>query len=271
VHHHTFDLTGRVAVVTGGATGIGRAVAAQLAIRGASVVIAGRNQPRGEAVAEALARTGCDVRFSRADVRHEAEVDTLMSRTASIYGGIDYLFNNAGVEGVKGPIASQTEETVDELLAINLKGAFLCMKHAAPRMAERGGGVVVNTASFVGTIVPFPTAVLYGATKAAVLSMTQSVAAAFVDDQVRVYAVCPWITDTPMMDRLTGFKTDAKLRFGMMNPSGVLATPEDVAHVVVSLFTDAKGLDSGDAVLVDSGGITQKVRPLSAWEPVGVS
>jgi NAD(P)-dependent dehydrogenase (short-subunit alcohol dehydrogenase family) len=269
LHSQLLDLTGRVAVVTGGATGIGRAVAAHLATRGASVVIAGRNQSRGEAVAAALARAGCDVRFTRVDVRHESDVDALMTRTASIYGGIDYLFNNAGVEGVKGPIASQTEETVDELLGINLKGAFLCMKHAAPRMAERGGGVVVNTASFVGTIVPFPTAVLYGATKAAVLSMTQSVAAAFADDHVRVYAVCPWITDTPMMDRLAGFKTDAKLRFGMMNPSGVLATPEDVARVVVSLFVDAKGLDSGDAVLVDSGGITQKVRPLSAWEPVG--
>ena len=135
------------------------------------------------------------------------------------------------------------------------------MKHAIPHIAERGGGIVINTASFVGTTVPFPDGVLYGATKAAVLSMTRSVAAGSAEQNVRVFAVCPWITDTPMVDRLTGHRAEAKAQFGGINPSGRIATPEDIAGVVLSIFTGGADLESGDAVLVDSGGTTEKSSP----------
>lgn len=253
----------RVAIVTGGATGIGRAVATALAARNVAVVLAGRSEERGRAAAHALAQNGGEASFVRTDVSKEADVRSLVERTVEMYGAVDCLFNNAGIEGPLGPIEVLTESAIDELLGINLKGVLLCMKHVLPHMTGRGGGVIVNTASFVGTTVPFPNGIAYGATKAAVLSMTRSVAAGFADQGVRVYAVCPWITDTPMADRLTGFQPEAKAQFGAMNPSGRIAAPEDVASVVLSLLSGAAGLESGDSVLVDSGGLTQRIQPLS--------
>ena len=257
------DLAGKVAVITGGATGIGRAVAAQLSSQGVRVVLAGRNTERGNSAAQALAEGGQEVKYIRTDVTRESDVQALVQQAVDTYGGIDYLFNNAGVEGALGPMDANTETGVDEVLTTNVKGVFLCMKHAIPRMAERGGGIVINTASFVGTTVPFPDGVLYGATKAAVLSMTRSVAAGCAEQNVRVFAVCPWITDTPMVDRLTGHQAEAKAQFGGINPSGRIATPQDIAGVVLSIFRDGANLESGDAVLVDSGGTTQKIRPMS--------
>ena len=255
--------TGMVAIVTGGATGIGRAVAAGLGAQGVAVVLAGRNEERGQAAARALAQGGGRMSFIRADVSREADVQSLVEQTVETHGGVHFLFNNAGIEGPLGPIESLAESALDELLAINLKGVFLCMKHVLSRMVGSGGGVIVNTGSFVGTTVPFPNGIVYGATKAAVLSMTRSVAVAFADQGVRVYAVCPWITDTPMTDRLTAFQPEAKAQFGAMNPSGRIVAPEDVAGVVLSLFADQAGLESGDSVLVDRGGATQRIQPLT--------
>jgi NAD(P)-dependent dehydrogenase (short-subunit alcohol dehydrogenase family) len=262
------DFSGRVAIVTGGATGIGRAVATRLASSGASVVIASRNRERGERAAAALTGAGHDVRFVRVDVRREAEVKLLMEAMATAFGAIDYVFNNAGIEAVRGPMDSTTDQMVDEMVGTNFKGVFMCMKHAAPRMTAGRGGVIVNTASFAGTVVPFPDAIVYGATKAAVLSMTRAAAAGL--SNVRVYAVCPWITDTPMIDRLTGFETCAKMQCGALNPGGRVVAPDDVARVVMAMFSGTAGLDTGEAVLVDSGGSMQRVRPVSVWDAVPV-
>ena len=258
------QLEGKVVVVTGGATGIGKAAALELASKGAKVVIAGRNAERGEAVVEMITDAGGDAVFVQTDVRREPEVRALFQRTLSTFGGVDCLFNNAGVEGVLGPITECPEAACDEVLNTNIKGAFLCMKHAIPAMLEQGGGAIVNTASFVGTVVPFPDAVAYGASKAAVLSMTSSVAAGFADQGIRVYAVCPWITDTPMVDRLTGHQSEAKTQFASVNPSGQITTPEDVAGIAVAMLAGAPEYGNGDAVLVDSGGNTQKVQMLRA-------
>ena len=259
-------LTGRTALVTGGSSGIGYAVAAALAGAGADVMIAGRDPERGERAAHALAAAGPSgrVRFTRADVRDEPSVRDLVAATAETFGPIAFLFNNAGVEGALGPMADYPVESVDEMLATNVKGAFLCLKHVLPGMQARGSGVIVNTASFVGTVVPFPDGAIYGASKAAVLSLTQAAAAASAQGNVRVFAVCPWITDTPMVDRLTGHQPEAKRQFGGINPSGVIVTPPEIAAVVVRLFTGEEALDSGGAILVDSGGTIQRVRPATA-------
>lgn len=258
------SLAGKVAIVTGGATGIGRAIVGRLAQGGAAVVIACRNAERGSTVAEALSKGGCRVNFVRTDVRSEADIQSLIKRATTLHGGIDYFVNNAGIEGVLGPIDKNTEADVDDVLATNVKGVFLCLKHALPRIVERGGGTVVNIASFVGTTVPLPNSALYGASKAAVLSMTRAVAAGLAATQVRLYAVCPWITDTPMIDRLTGFNVEAKAEFGKLNPNSRVASPDDVAQVVVSLLSGEFSLENGEAVLVDSGGATQKINPMSA-------
>jgi NAD(P)-dependent dehydrogenase (short-subunit alcohol dehydrogenase family) len=257
-------LAGKVAVVTGGSTGIGKAVATRLAAAGAKVVIAGRDHIRGKTSASDLMRHGYEVRFLRTDVRIENAIQTLYDYAVDMYGGLDFLFNNAGIEGVFGPIESNPEEVVDDVLAINVKGVFLCMKQVLPVFAARGGGIIVNTSSFVGTVLPFPDAVLLGATQAGVISMTQSVAAGYADQNVKVYAVCPWFTDTPMVDRLAGKRAEAKTQLAGFNPSGKVASPDDVAAVVLALFAGDPGFQSGDAVLVDSGGATQKIRPMSA-------
>jgi len=255
----------KVAVITGGATGIGKQVALKLASHGVNIVLAGRNKETGDKAAAEIAATGANVLFVQADVSSEKAVADLLRTAANKFGRIDYLFNNAGIEGAMGPLELNTEEIVDDVLAINVKGAFLCMRHAIPYMAENGGGVIVNTGSFVGTVAPHGTGVMYGASKAAVLSMTQSVAAAVAEQHIGVFAVCPWVTDTPMIDRLTGFQPEAKAGFGAaMNPSGKIALPEDIADAVVDIFTGKNtSINSGDAILADSGGRLNKVVPMS--------
>ncbi|MFD1141155.1 SDR family NAD(P)-dependent oxidoreductase [Larkinella insperata] len=257
------SLIGKVALITGGTTGIGLVVAQQLAARGVRVAMGGRDQLRGEAAVRSIGDVSKAL-FVQTDVSDESQVQALVQQTVNHYGGIDFLFNNAGIEGLLGPLTTNTEHVLDQLLAINVKGVLLTLKHVLPHLIERTGGIIVNTASFVGTTVPFPDAVAYGATKAAVLSITRSVALGYANDQIQVYAVCPWITDTPMVDRLTGHQSDAKAAFGSSNPSGRIATPEDIAHVVLSLFFQELDLQSGDAVLVDSGAVWNKIHHLSA-------
>ena len=216
------QLDGKVVVVTGGSSGIGKVTALELASRAAKVVIAGRNSARGDSAARMITDAGGEAIFVQADVRHESQVAALFERAISTFGSLDGLFNNAGIEGVLGPITESPEAVCEDVLSINIKGVFLCIKHAIPPMLEHGGGAIVNTASFVGTVVPFPAGVVYGASKAAVLSMTASVAVAFGDQGIRVYAVCPWMTDTPMANRLAGHQAEAKAQFAKLNPSGTI-------------------------------------------------
>jgi NAD(P)-dependent dehydrogenase (short-subunit alcohol dehydrogenase family) len=255
-------LKGRVAVITGGATGIGHAVARALVSRGASVVLASRDRERGDQVARTVAAGSGRAVFERTDVSRERDVERLFQRAADAYGGVDFLFNNAGIEGPDDDLVVPGEGAVDELLGTNLKGVLLCLKHGLPRLVARGGGIIVNTGCFIGTTLPFPRAVVYGATKAAVLSVTRSVAAGLTTHNIGVFAVCPWITDTPMVDRLARHSSAAKARFGQMNPSGRLVAPDDVAVAVLSIFTGESGLASGDAVLVDGAGVMRTIAPM---------
>lgn len=241
----------RVVLITGGSAGIGKATARVLASRGAHVAIAGRDRDRGEAARAEVAGMGGEVIFVQADVRREADVERMVAETVRRFGGLDFLFNNAGAEGPIAPITEFGEEVIDEILDTNLKGTILGVKHALPAIIDGGGGAVVNNASFVGTAVPFPPGAIYGATKAAILSLTASVAAGVAEQGVDVYAVCPWITDTAMIDRLTGHAAEAKRQMAGMNPSGEIVSPDDVAQVVASLFAGEAGLESGQAVLVD--------------------
>jgi NAD(P)-dependent dehydrogenase (short-subunit alcohol dehydrogenase family) len=256
------QLKGRVAVVTGGATGIGLAVGRALVKGGARVVLAGRDSIRGVHALESLGVGNARATFMQTDVRRAADVERLFQHTVDGYGRLDFLFNNAGIEGPESSGRTPADSELDELLATNIKGVLLCLQYGLPRLAASGGGVVVNTGSFVGTTVPMPRATAYGATKSAVLSITSAAAAGYAEQHVRVFAVCPWITDTPMVDRLTGHDEQAKAQFGQMNPSGRIATPDDVAGVVLAMFTGTSGLESGQAVLVDSGGAAQLVEPM---------
>ena len=242
----------RVAVITGGATGIGLATAERLAAEGAEVVLAGRNATRGEQVVQAITRAGGRARFIRTDVADDRQVASL-AEAAGARGQIDIWVNNAGIEGRIGPLAAFDDAVVSALLNTNVKGVYSGMRHAVPCMP--GGGVIVNVASFVGTKVPVPIAVAYGGTKAAVVWMTRSAAEALLEEHIRVFAVCPWIVDTPMVDRLTGGGTpEAKAAFARaFAPSGHLTRPEEVAAVMLDLCLESGPWQSGDALLVDAG------------------
>ena len=258
----TRDFTGRVAIITGGTSGIGLAVARAIVRDGGSVVMAGRNSARGEAAAaSAGAETGRAV-FVKADVSRSADVERLFQEASGLFGRIDYLFNNAGVEGQEKTGLADDDAALDELLDTNIKGVLVCVRQALERFTAQRSGVIVNTASFVGTTLPLPRAIAYGSTKAAVLSITRSVAASLTGQSVSVFAVCPWITDTPMIDRLAKDDPAVKARIAALNPSGRIVTPGEVAAVVLAMFAGTLGLESGEAVLVDSGGVLQTIASM---------
>jgi NAD(P)-dependent dehydrogenase (short-subunit alcohol dehydrogenase family) len=240
-------LAGRAAMVTGGTTGIGLAVVRRLLDSGCSVVVASRDLARGERVVGALDPENAF--FRQTDVADDAAVASLVEATVERFGGLDLLFNNAGVEGAIGPMAAWSAASVDEVLAVNVKGAFLCMKHAAAVMAP--GSVIVNTASFLGTI-PMPLAAPYAASKAALLSLTRSAAAELAERSISVVAICPSVVDTPMMDRVSasaGAPVHAMAE--MVSPSRQVTSPDRVADVVLTLFDGSSGYESGSVIGVE--------------------
>lgn len=255
------DLKGKTAVITGGTSGIGLATASCLAAQGAKVVIAGRDAERGEQAAHALGSEGHDVSFVQTDVADDDQVAALAASAAGD-GDIDMWFNNAGIEGAVGPIEAVGEDVVRHLMEVNVMGVYSGIRHASRHMSP--GGVIVNTASFVGTKAPVPIAVAYGATKAAVVSMTRSAAIALGEAGISVFAICPFIVDTPMVDRLTGGAgPDARAQFAaQFAPSGKLTAPAEVGHVVAELASDAAGYASGTVLMVDAGP-TVEVLPAS--------
>lgn len=251
----------KVAIVTGGATGIGRAIAQALVANNVAVVIAGRDQQRGTAAAAEL---GANTLFVPTDVSQEGDVQQLIATTVDRYGRLDYLINNAGVEAGMGGFEGTDAALIDSVLAVNVKGVFLAIKHAAPVMARQQSGTIINLASFVGTTNPIPQAAIYGASKAAVLSLTQAAAAGYADQNLRVYAVCPWMTDTPMADRQTNSDPAAKAQYAAaINPSKQLATPEDLARATIDLLEGRTELPNGEAVLVDHGSALNRITPMT--------
>lgn len=259
----------KVALITGGTAGIGKQAALLLADKGCSVVIAGRNSESGEQLADQIRRNGGAAAYVCTDVSVEKEVISMVESAVNQYGSIDFLFNNAGTEGMLGPLETNSEAVIDKVLAANIKGVVLCIKHVLPLMRKQKSGVIVNTASFVGTTMPLPVAVVYGASKSAVLSITQSVAASCAEDQIRVYAVCPWVTDTPMADRLTGHNEEAKAAFGAgINPGGAIVPVEEIAEAVARLFDGTDAMHSGEAVLVDKNQVFHLIRPMATGDLV---
>jgi NAD(P)-dependent dehydrogenase (short-subunit alcohol dehydrogenase family) len=253
----------RVAVITGGTSGIGLATARALAAEGATVIVAGRDGERGRLAVASITSAGGRAAFFRCDVRSEDEVRTLFERTAERYGGVDYLCNAAGAEGTLAPIAEYPADRAREIVETDLLGTFHATKHALPHLGARPGAAVVNVASFLGTVVPIPINAIYAASKAAVVAFTAATAAGFPDGAVRAFAVCPWVTDTPMLERLTGASDDMRAAYGGMNPGGALAEAADIATAVVDLLAGGVALASGSAVLVDRGGATTPLEQAS--------
>jgi NAD(P)-dependent dehydrogenase (short-subunit alcohol dehydrogenase family) len=197
------------------------------------------------------------------DVSQESDVQQLMTTAMDRYGRLDYLINNAGIEAGMGGFESTEADLLDKVLAINIKGVFLAIKHAAPILVRQQRGIIINIGSFVGTTNPILEAAAYGASKAAVLSLTRAAAAGYASQHLHVYAVCPWMTDTPMADRQTESDPAAKAHYAAaINPSHQLVTPEDLAQATLAILEGRTELPNGEAVLVDYGGALNRITPM---------
>jgi NAD(P)-dependent dehydrogenase (short-subunit alcohol dehydrogenase family) len=248
------DFAGRVAVVTGGAGGIGLAAATAFATRGASVVLVDRDEERLE---EACAGIAGNVLAVTADVSVEGDVRRCVEAAVERHGQIDVLFNNAGIEGRNTPLAECPVELFDDVMAVNVRGIFLGLRHVLPVMLAAGRGAIVNTAS-MASFVAHPGRGPYSASKHAILGLTKAAAAEVAARGVRVNAICPGAVDTSLSRRIAADVDRARpdeafARVLPKIPAGRYATPEEIAAVVCFLASDAASYVNGAAWLVDGG------------------
>ncbi|WP_025856437.1 SDR family NAD(P)-dependent oxidoreductase [Pseudomonas sp. CHM02] len=244
-------LTGKVALVTGASSGIGRATAFELARRGAKVVASARRQSELEALVADIKGAGYEATAVVADINVEQDVIDLVAKTISTYGRIDIAFNNAGTEGAFSPFIEQTNETYDTIFNANVRGIFWSMKHEAKAMLEQGGGTIINNAS-MGGVIGFANAGLYIASKHAVLGLTKTASIELFKQGVRVNAVNPGIIDTPFQDRIWP-STEAKDAFAASTVPGRAGSSEEIATVVAFLASDDASFVSGHGLLIDGG------------------
>jgi NAD(P)-dependent dehydrogenase (short-subunit alcohol dehydrogenase family) len=253
----TERLNGKVALVTGGGSGIGRASALAYAREGARVVVADVNVDGGQDTVRAIESTGGNAVFVQADVSKRQDVEAMISKTVEEYGRLDCAFNNAGIEGNVGtPIADYPEDSWDSVIDINLKGVWLCMKYELAQMLKQGGGSIVNTASIAGLVGgAFGSA--YHASKHGVVGLTKAGAIEYGKSAIRVNAVCPGVIRTEMADRLINNNQSIESGVTALHPLGRLGTPEEVAQMVVWLSSDEASFVTGQAMAVDGGFVAQ--------------
>ncbi|OQY95564.1 MAG: short chain dehydrogenase [Sphingobacteriales bacterium UTBCD1] len=244
----------KVAIVTGGSFGIGRAAAIAFAKSGAKVVIADWKE-NSETLDHIRSAKG-DAIFVQCDVSKESDVQKLVEQTIAHYGRLDYAFNNAGVEGAPAVTHECTNENWDRTTGINLKGVWLCMKYEIPQMLKQGKGAIVNNASIAG-LVGFPNIPAYVASKHGVIGLTKNAALEYARQNIRVNAVCPGVIKTPMIDRFTGNSKEVEKQFASQEPVGRLGEPEEVADAVIWLCSDSSSFITGNAIPVDGGWTAQ--------------
>jgi NAD(P)-dependent dehydrogenase (short-subunit alcohol dehydrogenase family) len=251
----TSRFDGKVVLVTGGASGIGLATAQRFAQDGARVVISDVSVQAGEAAANAIRQLGGGATFVRCDVSAQDEVEAMVRRTLELYGGLDYAFNNAGIEGALAPTADYAPDAWRRVLDVNLVGVFYCMRAEIPHLIARGGGAIVNMASILGTVA-FANAGAYTASKHGVIGLTRAAALEYADRGIRINVVCPGFIETPMvMERgvQAGARPDVRRQLEELHPMKRLGRPEEVAAAVAFLCSDDSSFMTGHPLLVDGG------------------
>jgi NAD(P)-dependent dehydrogenase (short-subunit alcohol dehydrogenase family) len=250
-------LEGRVALVTGGGSGIGQASALAFAREGAKVIVADVDAEGGEETVRRMKENGGEAIFVKADVSKAIEVEAMVNKGIETYGRLDYAHNNAGVEPHYQFTADLTEENWDRAININLKGVWLCMKYEIPQMLKQRRGAIVNTASTLG-LVGLDKRAEYTASKHGVVGLTKAAALDYANQNIRINAICPGAIRTPMTERIIARGGPGQEAIIMARqPIGRIGTPEEVARAVVWLCSDAASFVIGHALVVDGGWVAK--------------
>jgi NAD(P)-dependent dehydrogenase (short-subunit alcohol dehydrogenase family) len=243
---------GKVALVTGGTSGIGRETAVLFARNGARVVLTGRRENEGNETVELIRKAGSEGLFLRSDVSKASDVKAMVEKSVEAFGGLDYAFNNAGTEGNWVPIVEQTEEEWDQTIDVNLKGTWLCLKYELQQMLKQGrGGAIVNMSSIAGFISSRGTAI-YSASKHGVLALTKAAAIEVARNGIRVNAVCPAAIETAMGNRLFG-EPDVKKKSLTFYPMNRFGQSSEVAEAVLWMCSSAASFMTGQSLVLDGG------------------
>ena len=248
----TAELEGKVALVTGGTSGIGRDTAVLFAKAGAKVVVSGRREPEGNETVTLVRAAGGEGLFVKADVSKASEVESLIQTAVQQFGRLDIAFNNAGIEGVWVPIARQSEEDWDQTIAINLKGVWLCLKYELRQMLKQGtGGAIVNMASISG-LMGSVGAGAYSASKHGVVGLTKTAALENAKSGIRINAVCPGVVETAMAERL--FSAPAVHKYLLdCHPVGRFGRPAEIADAVLWMCSERASFMTGQSLVLDGG------------------
>jgi len=246
------SMAGKVALITGGGSGIGRATALRVAREGTNVMIADYNPDGALKTVAMIKEAGGGADCVAADVTVTKQVELMVSKAIETYGRLDYAFNNAGIEGAMADTAGYPEDSFDRVIATNLKAVWLCMKYEIPQMLKRGGGSIVNTASVLG-LVGIEQAAAYNAAKHGVVGLTKTAALEFAQKNIRVNCVCPGFIRTAMVERVVDRGAIAEEMMVALEPMGRIGRPEEIAEGVCWLFSDAASFVTGHSLAIDGG------------------